>query len=52
MRPALIAITALAALAAAACTPMDWAKKDTAAEQAQADLRVARYGHLKGATHR
>ena len=37
MRPALIAI---AALAAAACTPMDWAKKDTAAEQAQADLRA------------
>ena len=39
MRPALIAITTLAALAAAACASPQWAKKDTAAEQVQADLR-------------
>ncbi len=36
MRPALIVITALAA---AACASPQWAKQDTAVEQAQADLR-------------
>jgi len=35
MKPAFVALAVLAA----ACTPMDWAKKDTAAEQVQADLR-------------
>lgn len=34
------AFVAFAVLAAAACTPVDWAKKDAAAEQAQADLHA------------
>ena len=49
MRPALIALAALGALAAAACASQQWAKKGASAEQVQTDLRECEDAALREA---